>query len=216
MRNPNQILWKLAFCFTAASILLTAQEAPPPQSKPETPAQAPEAAKPSPLEPVTVPASVDPKSYRLGPDDVVNIRVWREQELTGMHVIRPDGKITMPLIKEIDAKGLTPDELAKRITERLTEIIKEPQVTVDVFQVRSQKYYITGEVNRPGPYYLTGPLTVFDALSLAGGFKEFANKKDIKIIRGTNRLKFNYNDVVKGKNLKQNIHIEPGDTILVP
>ena len=215
MRNSSQIFWKLAFCLTAASLLLPAQETPP-ESKPEAPAQATPAPKPATPEPAAIPAGVDLKSYRLGPDDVLNIRVWREPELSGTHVIRADGKITMPLIKEIDTTGLTPDQLAKRITERLTELIKEPQVYVDVFQARSNKYYVTGEVGKAGVYYLTGPTRVFDALNLAGGFKEFANKKDIKIIRGNKRLKFNYNDVVKGKKLEQNILVEPGDTILVP
>ncbi len=164
-----------------------------------------------------LPASVDPNKFDLGAEDVIFVRVWREPDLTGTHVIRPDGHITLPLIGEVKAAGQTPIKLASLIADLLgKEYMRNPQVTVEVEQVRSKRYYVSGEVMRPGAYPLVVPTTVFEALTLAGGFREFANKKKIIIIRGTERLKFNYNDVVKGKNLSQNIQIENGDTINVP
>ena len=144
------------------------------------------------------------------------IRVWRENDLTGTHVIRPDGKITLPLIGEMTAAGLTPAALQKELTESLSKFINNPQVTVQVQAVRSKRYYVTGEVIRPGAYPLVVPTTAFEAITLAGGFREFANKKNITIARGKERLKFNYNDVAKGKNLSQNVLLQDGDTIIVP
>jgi polysaccharide export outer membrane protein len=194
----------------AAAQTTKAQEAPPSQtSKPETtPGPAADGAK--------LPASVDPNKFDLGAEDVIFIRVWREPDLTGVHVVRPDGKITLPLIGEIAAAGLTPTKLQARITEGLGKLINNPQVTVQVQAVRSKRYYVTGEIFRPGAYPLVVPTTVFEAMTLAGGFREFANKKNITIVRGDKRIKFNYNDVVKGKNLDQNIEIENGDHIIVP
>ncbi|HOQ44656.1 MAG TPA: polysaccharide biosynthesis/export family protein [Bryobacteraceae bacterium] len=169
-----------------------------------------ESAKPA------LPVSVDPKTFSLGPEDVIFVRVWREPDLSGQLVIRPDGRITMPLIGEVDANGVAPDELATRISEALSKYINNPQVLVQVMAVRSKRYLIDGEVLRPGAYPLAVPTTVFDAITLAGGFRDFANKKNIVIIRGKERLKFNYNDVVKGKNLSQNVLLQPGDKIIVP
>jgi polysaccharide export outer membrane protein len=195
--------------FYATAQTPKAPEAPPPQAaKPET-APAAEAAK-------GLPASVDPNKFDLGAEDVLFVRVWREPDLTGIHVIRPDGKIAMPLVGEIAAAGLTPAKLQVRITEGLAKLINNPQVTVQVQAVRSKRYYVTGEVFRPGAYPLVVPTTVFEALTLAGGFREFANKKKITIVRGDKRMKFNYNDVVKGKELDQNVVIENGDHIIVP
>lgn len=161
-------------------------------------------------------APVDPKSYKLGAEDVIFVRVWREPELSGPLMIRPDGKITMPLIGELQAAGQTPEELAKAITEALSKVMKRPEVFIQVTQVNSKKYYISGEVNRVGAFPLVTPITVLEAISAAGGLREFANGSKITIIRGTKRFKFNYKDVVKGKNLDQNIYLENGDHIIVP
>ena len=165
---------------------------------------------------VPLPVAVDPKNFVLGPQDVVGIRVWREPELTGPYQIRPDGKIAMPLIGEIQAAGLTPDQLKTALTQALSEKIINPEVIVSVLSIQSKKYYITGEVGRSGAYPLYGPITVLEALSQAGGLREFADKKGIVIMRGRQRLKFNYKDVVKGKKLEQNIYLEDGDHIIVP
>jgi polysaccharide export outer membrane protein len=182
-------------------------------------ASASEPAKPEtvePAKPMAVPVSVDPHTYRLGADDVIFVRVWREPDLSGMTAVRPDGKITMPLINEVKAAGLTPNELAAQITDLLSKYVNSPQVMVAVQSVRSKRYFVSGEVFRPGAYPLATPTRVFEAITMAGGFREFANKKKVVILRGAKRFKFNWNDVVKGKNLSQNIYLENGDQIVVP
>jgi polysaccharide biosynthesis/export protein len=170
--------------------------------------------------PVAVPAMptaapVDPKSYVIGPEDILLIRVWREAELSGAVQVRPDGKITLPLINEVQAAGLTPEALKTKLVEALNEFINKPEVIVSVQSVQSKKYYITGEVNRSGAFPLVVPVTVLEALTNAGGFREFANLKKITILRKGKVLKFNYTDVIKGKNMEQNIPIENGDYIVV-
>jgi polysaccharide export outer membrane protein len=160
-------------------------------------------------------APVDPKSYKIGANDVLAIRVWREPELSQAVVVRPDGMFTLPLIGDVKAGGLTPEELKTSLIESLGKFITKPEVTVSVQQVLSKKYYITGEVGRTGMFPLVVPTTVLEALSSAGGFREYANKKNIIIMRGNERLKFNYNDVIKGKKMEQNIHLQDGDHIIV-
>ncbi len=160
-------------------------------------------------------AAVDPKTYKIGAEDIIRIVVWREAELSGPMMVRPDGKITMPLIGELQAEGLTPDDLGKAVTEALKDKLTRPEVFIQVQQVNSKKYYVTGEVNRTGSFPMVTPITVFEALGIAGGLREYANKKNIVIVRGNERLKFNYNEVVEGKNLKQNITLQNGDHIIV-
>lgn len=196
-----------------ASALAWAQQSQAPEP---AAAQAPKAESAVSGAAASLPASVDPNKFDLGAEDVLFIRVWRENDLTGVHVIRPDGKITLPLIGEMTAAGLTPAALQKELTDSLSKFINNPQVTVQVQAVRSKRYYVTGEVFRPGAYPLVVPTTAFEAITLAGGFREFANKKKITIARGKERLKFNYNDVTKGKNLSQNVLLQDGDTIIVP
>jgi polysaccharide export outer membrane protein len=160
--------------------------------------------------------AVDPKTYEIGAQDILSIKVWREQDFTGLYTVRPDGKITLPLIGDVQASGLTPERLGEQLKQGLSNFINSPDVSVSLQTVGSKKFYITGEVNRPGEYVLAIPTKVFDALSNSGGFRDFANKKKIIIIRGTDRLKFNYQDILKGKNLDQNIFLENGDTVVVP
>ena len=161
-------------------------------------------------------AAVDPNKYLIGPEDILFIRVWREPDFTVPAAVRPDGKITMPLIGDIQAADETPMQLTKVITEQLGKYLNNPDVNVIVTDVRSKKYYIDGEVSKPGTYLLVTPTTVLEALSNAGGFRDFANTKKIRILRQGNILHFNYRDVSKGKNLEQNIKVEPGDHIIVP
>ena len=158
---------------------------------------------------------VDNKNYVIGPEDVISINVFHEQELTRAESVRPDGKITMPLIGDMQAEGLTPERLKKQMTQALSTYINNPDVTITIMAVNSKRYTISGEVTRPGQVALVLPTHVFDALSNVG-FRDFANKKKIVIIRGNQRIKFNYNDVLHGKHLEQNILLEPGDTIYVP
>ena len=159
---------------------------------------------------------VDPKTYLIGPEDILQIRVWREPDVSGPVSVRPDGKITLALGGEVQAAGLTPDVLGKKVAGILANYINSPQVTVSVQQVNSKRYYISGEVGRSGAFPLVMPTTVLEALVNAGGFRDFANTKKIVILRGAKRLSFNYKDVIKGKNLEQNILLENGDHIVVP
>lgn len=187
-----------------------------PATKPTAEEAANAAKVPSGPAPVVVAAPVDPKSYVIGPEDILAVRVWRENELSGGVQVRPDGKFTMPLIGEIQAAGLTPLQLTEKISEALQEFINKPEVTVSVQSVQSKRYHVTGGVSRSGTFPLVVPVTVLEALTNAGGFHEFANTKKIVIMRGKERIKFNYNDVVKGKKLEQNIQIQNGDHIYVP
>ncbi|MBL8230709.1 MAG: polysaccharide biosynthesis/export family protein [Bryobacterales bacterium] len=181
--------------------------------------EAPEEAKPKPdlVAAAAGPgAPVDPKTYKIGAEDIIGIKVWREPDLSGPVMVRPDGKISLPLVGEIQAGGETPESLAKLITEGLGKTMTKPEVFVSVQQVNSKRYYVTGEVNKPGVFSLVTPVSVLEALSLSGGLREFADQKKIIIVRGNQRLKFNYKEVLAGKNLKQNIMVEPGDNIIVP
>ncbi|MCU0245215.1 MAG: polysaccharide biosynthesis/export family protein [Bryobacter sp.] len=159
---------------------------------------------------------MDPNTYKIGIEDVLFVQVWREQDLTRPVVVRPDGKFSMPLIGEVEAQGLTPNQLQERLAAALEKFLNKPQVFISVQQVNSKRFYISGEVNKTGPFQLVTPITVLEALSSAGGLREFANGKKIVIMRGNERLKFNYKDVIKGKNMEQNIYLQPGDHIIVP
>jgi polysaccharide export outer membrane protein len=164
--------------------------------------------------------NVDYHEFVLGAEDQIAISVYGSPEFSGTHMIRPDGKITLNFIGEVMAADRTPEELGNDIKERIKKYIVEPDVSVSVLMVKSKKYFIQGEVGRTGEFPLTVPTRVLEALVNAGGFKDFANKKNIIIMRNTTsnsteRLKFNYNEVIKGKHLEQNIYLKPGDIILV-
>jgi polysaccharide biosynthesis/export protein len=208
--------WRVAtpLVVLAAVALAQGQSKPGSQNTPPPPEKV-ESAKAAPGPQDTAGAPVDPKVYVIGPEDVLNVDVWREPDFTKPHVVRPDGKITIPLIGDVQASGLTPERLGAQLASFLKEYINDPQVTISVQQVNSKKYAITGGVNKTGSYPLVVPTRVFDALSQAGGFREYANKKDIVIVRGDRRIKFNWDEVVKGKKLEQNIFLENGDTIIV-
>ena len=159
--------------------------------------------------------AVEPNKYSIGPEDVLFIKVWREQDFTVIRAVRPDGTITMPLLGDLQAAGLSPVQLTKDLTEKLSQYVNHPDVTVVVQEVRSKKYYIDGGVNRPGEYPLVTPIKILEALSKTGGFTEFANKKHILILRGDKTFKFNYLEVIKGKHMEQNILLESGDHVIV-
>jgi polysaccharide biosynthesis/export protein len=161
-------------------------------------------------------SAVDNSVYILGPEDQISVFVYQGQEFTGSHMIRPDGKITVNLVGDVQASGMTPEALAASIRDKVKAYVNDPDVTVSVLAVKSKKYLINGEVNRPGEYPLVVPTKVFQALVNAGGFKDFANQKKITIIHEDNtRDYFNYKDVLQGKKLKQNIYLQPGDIIVV-
>ena len=159
-------------------------------------------------------------SYRIGPNDILNIFVWKEADLTRDVTVMPDGKITYPLIGEITAQGQTASELKKTITDKLQNFVTAPEVTVIVKESRSQVVYTVGKLTRPGPYPLAPGMTVMQALSAAGGFAEWADPKNIMIIRREGgkeiQLRFNYKEFTSGERLEQNIVLKPGDTLVVP
>ena len=165
------------------------------------------------------PATTDP-SYVIGPEDMLDINVWKEPDMTRIVPVRPDGKISLPLINDVQAAGSTPQQLAATVTERLRKFLTEPQVTVIVTQINSQRVFVVGEVLRAGAFPLIPGMTVLQALSSAGGFTTFADVKKIHVMRLVNgkrlQLPFNYREVLKGDNPDQNIKLEPGDTVVVP
>lgn len=157
--------------------------------------------------------------YIVGEGDVLHINVWKETEISQTVVVRPDGNISLPLVSEVAVAGLSPRQIQQLLTEKLKSILTNPQVTVSVAEVRSKMVYITGEVGKPGAYSVASPLNVLQLIARAGGLNEFANRKNIYVLRGgdkKNRLHFNYKEVVKGKNSEQNIILQPGDTVVVP
>jgi polysaccharide export outer membrane protein len=157
------------------------------------------------------------KSYIIGAEDQLGVSVWNSKELSGPYLVRPDGKITMPLIGDVAAAGSTPEQLQASIAARLKEkYLQSPDVTVLVLAVNSKKFYIHGEVNNPGAYPLIVPTTVLEGLASAHGFRDFANLKKIRILRGNEQFKFNYKDITHGKHTDQNIYLQPGDQIIVP
>ena len=165
-------------------------------------------------------------AYVIGPEDVLMIKVWQEPNLSGSVTVGPDGMISLQLIDEVRADGLTTEQLKRVLTDRLKNFIKEPDVNVQVLRVNSRKFIIQGEVSRPGSFPLTGPTTMMEALVSAGGFREFANPKKIYLLRTetdpqtkkpeTKKFDFNYKDVSHGKKMEQNILIQNGDQIFVP
>ncbi|MFI5071315.1 MAG: polysaccharide biosynthesis/export family protein [Terriglobales bacterium] len=160
-------------------------------------------------------------TFIIGVDDLLAINVWKEPDITRSVPVRSDGMISLPLVGELKASGETPHQLEIAITERLKNYISEPEVTVIVQEIRSQKFNILGQVARPGSYPLTNTTTVLDAIAMAGGFKDFAKQKNIYVLRQNSdgkesRLDFNYKNVIKGKDVAQNIKLQPRDTIVIP
>lgn len=176
------------------------------------PANAPAAASSA------VPAGVDNRTYVIGPQDVLRIQVYEKPELSGAYVVQPDGTIGLQLINEyVKAEGLTPDQLRSRLTEAWKVNLNSPEVTVSVLEVHSKTYRVMGYVNKPGTFPLTQPIRISQAIADCLGFQQYANQKDITIIRdgGKIRLKFNWKDFLKGKNLDKDILLENGDIIEV-
>jgi polysaccharide biosynthesis/export protein len=171
-------------------------------------------------DPVQKPVTPQDPNYIIGPQDVLDISVWKEAELTRTIPVRPDGKISMPLLNDVRAAGLTPNQLAAQITTSLKRFVTDPQVTVIVTAINSQRVYILGEVTRTGAYPLLPGMTMLQALSSAGGFTQFANRKKIYMFRMENgkqtRYPFDYKAVVDGKQTDENLVLKAGDTIVVP
>ncbi len=207
--------------FGCLSLALLAQE-PPAQSStpPGAPAQAtpPQSTPTNPSKTSAAPgagAPVDSSKYKIGPGDVLLIRVWDEQQFSGPVAVHEDGKITLLLVGDLDVGGKTPIEVQEIVAKSLKQYVNRPLVTVTVQEVGSKRYFLDGLANRPGEYPLVTPTTVLEAISRAGGLNEFANTKKIYVLRGNQQIRFNYHDVIRGKNMDQNILLKPGDHIVV-
>jgi len=161
-----------------------------------------------------------PDDYVIGADDVLSIVFWRDKDMSTEVIVRPDGKISLPLINEVMAAGLTPTGLRERITEEAERFLESPQATVVVKQINSRRVYIVGEVGKAGPYPLTTPMTVLQLIATAGGLSDFARREDITIMRTENGIPrtypFDYESVSRRRKLGQNILLKPGDTVVVP
>jgi polysaccharide biosynthesis/export protein len=168
--------------------------------------------------PPTAPAA--DANFVIGNEDVLAISVWKDQELSRVIPVRSDGKISLPLIGELQATGKTPKQLQAEITTALQLFMSKPEVTVIVQEIKSQRFNILGHVLKPGSYLLTPPMTLVDAIALAGGLAPFAKTKSIYVLRDDGgkevRLPFNYKRVIKGSHTEQNIELHPRDTIVVP
>jgi len=178
-------------------------------------------AKPAPDRPEGVnPPVKGGKDYVIGADDVLDVSVWKEQELTRSLQVRPDGKISMPLLGDVQAAGLTPVQLAQSVGDKLKKYLTAPQVTVILTQINSQRVYVTGEVTRPGAYPVLPGMTVLQAITSAGGLTQFANSKKIFLMRDENHIQtkypFSYKEVLDGRKAEENLPVKAGDTIVVP
>ncbi|HMD31722.1 MAG TPA: polysaccharide biosynthesis/export family protein [Candidatus Acidoferrales bacterium] len=212
MRTLGHLLALVAvFCLAAAGA--RGQGAAP--NKDAKPAEKPDAA----VAAQAKAANEDP-AYVIGAEDILIVNVWKEAEISRTVPVRPDGKISLPLLNDVQAAGLTPLQLGDSIRDGLKKFISEPQVTVIVSVVNSRRVYVMGEVSHPGAFPLQGGMTVLQALAGAGSFTQFANIKAIYVLRNENgkqvKYPFNYRAVVKGQNPQQNLELKPGDTIVVP
>jgi polysaccharide export outer membrane protein len=160
----------------------------------------------------------EPADFVIGPDDVLSIVFWRDKEMSSEVTVRPDGKISLPLLDEIQAAGLTPSQLRAHLIEASKRFFENPSVTVVVHRINSRKVFITGQVAKPGHYVITAPTTVLQLIAMAGGLNDFADSRNITILRRengrTSTYRFNYKDV--RRNVRQDIELKPGDTVLVP
>jgi polysaccharide biosynthesis/export protein len=158
--------------------------------------------------------------YIIQPDDILEIFVWKEPELTRKVRVRPDGRISFPLVQDLQAAGLNPGELKTQVEKKLSDFLTSPEVTIIVDTILGYKIYVEGKVQKPGSFTVEKPVTVLQALTLAGGFQDYAKKTEITITRTIGKdntvYKFNYSDVIKGKKAEQNIILKPGDVVVVP
>ena len=205
------------FC-TAFSLLVTAGAlCVPPAIGQDPSAKATDA---SPKTAAAAPAPTPDSDYKIGPQDVLRIDVWKEPDISRTIPVRPDGKITLPLLNDVQAAGMTAMQLASQLRESFSKYLTNPQVTITVTEINSRRVYITGEVAHAGALPLLPNMTVLQALSSAGGFTQFAKLKSIYVLRTEDgkqvKHPFNYKEVVKGNLPEQNILLQPGDTIVVP
>jgi polysaccharide export outer membrane protein len=198
-------------CIVAACSVLWAPAAARQSPTPQEPAKA---------DGVSVPSAALPRDYVIGPEDLLSIVFWQEPAMSTEVVVRPDGKISLPLLKDVQAAGYTPEQLTDALMKAATKYVSRPNATVIVKQINSRKVFVIGQVAKPGTFPLMGDLTVLQAIALAGGVLEYSKSANVVIVRKEEgreqRFKFNYKDVLKGKNTAQNIVLKPGDTVIVP
>ncbi len=164
--------------------------------------------------------AVTPPDYVVGPNDLLSVVFWREPEMSGQVRVRPDGRISVPLLNDVPAVGFTPDQLRRQLEQAAKKFIAEPNATVVVLEINSRSVFVVGQVTTPGVYPLNTPMNVLQAIAAAGGLLEFADGKNIVVERNEGarkeRLRFSYPDVIKGKRVEENIALKPGDTVIVP
>ncbi len=207
-----------------AGLLAAPQAAPPPKGVAVPKGAAAPQVIPAPKGAVVPQPVTLPPDYVIGADDVLLVIFRREKDLSAEVVVRPDGRITLPLLNDIQAAGLTTAQLRDKVTEEGKRFVEDPSVTIVVKQVNSRKVFITGQVNKPGPYPIGDRMTVMQLISMAGGLTEYAKKKNIVILRDAGakpgskpaNFRFNYEDIQNLKNLGSNIELKPGDTVIVP
>jgi polysaccharide export outer membrane protein len=200
--------------FVAQSASMFAQSLPPSQiQRPAAPPQATAA-------PAVPGGIVPPPGYVIGPEDILGVVFWREKDLSADVMVRPDGMISLPLLNDIQAAGLTPDQLREKVMGEANKFVEDPNATVVVKEINSRKVFITGMVTKPGSYPLVGPMNVLQLIAMAGGLLEYADRGKISVMRTEKgnpvAYPFNYDWVRDRKNLRQNIELKPGDTVLVP
>jgi polysaccharide export outer membrane protein len=210
-------VFKMVVCVPATALVVVGLCAALPVSAVAQSPREPQGANASPATPLVQPTL--PKDYVIGVEDILNVVFWRDKDMSAEVVVRPDGKISLPMLNDVPAAGMTPEQLATAIQEASRKFVRDPGATVIVKEIRSRKVYVVGEVAKPGTFPLGSEMKVLQIIAEAGGFLEGANKSDVAIVRNENgrerRYKFNYNDVVRGKNVAQNIRLLPGDTILI-
>ncbi len=209
---------QIRICFIAAGLLLL-MGVPPASSQPAPAAQGAEGRAETAVAATSTVAAPLPPGYVIGPDDVLQIVFWREKDLSAEVVVRPDGRISLPLLNDVVAAGRTPEQLRAALIAGANEFLGNPNATVVVKEIRSRKVYITGSVEKPGPYVLTGPTTVLQLIAMAGGLKDYADQRNIVVMRTTNgqqtSLLVDYRSLLRRQKLEQNFELIPGDTILV-
>jgi polysaccharide biosynthesis/export protein len=207
--------WDACARVAAALVVILVSPAPAPSQS-----IAREGGASGPAQPAAAQQAPPVAGYVIGPDDVLSIIFWREKDLSADVIVRPDGRITLPLLNEIEAVGLTPEQLREKLTALAVRFVQDPNVTVIVKEIRSRRVFITGQVSKPGPYMLMAPTTVLQLISMAGGLQEYAKRDKIVVMREEKgspvRYQFNYDWVMQGLNLRQNIELKPGDTVVVP
>ena len=210
---------RIFLSFTIAILISSSGPALRAQTRPSTPTNSVPAADVE--KAVLSPAAPASDEFVIGPGDVLAINVWKEQEISKVVPVRSDGRISLPLIGELQASGLTPRQLEAEITKRLKDFVADTSVTVVVQEIHSQKINVLGMVSHPGSFPLAKPMTVVDAIATAGGFRDFAKQKDVYVLHKDangkqTRIPVNYKDVIKGIHPEQNIELQSGDTVVVP